>query len=164
MTRRFWGGMALAALFLTTGSISFLYIRMKEKVELPSLSVSPPIPLPPPPVEPPPADPVDESAASAPAAPVKDPVKEAALASGKRNILFKWPKPNAKKVFIVGDFNKWTRSALKKGEKGWEISIPIAPGSYEYLFVVDEKRVKDPNNKTVSAGGKSVLKVKPLTD
>jgi len=51
---------------------------------------------------------------------------------------------------------------MEKKAKGWEMSLPLEPGSYKYMFVVDEKRVKDPNNKTVR-DGRSVINVKPLT-
>jgi hypothetical protein len=78
-----------------------------------------------------------------------------------RNILFRFPRPSAKSVFIIGDFNDWKRTAMEKNEKGWDLTIPLTPGSYKYMFVVDEKRIKDPNNK-VAQDGKSVINVKPL--
>lgn len=78
-----------------------------------------------------------------------------------RNILFRIPKPSAKSVFIIGDFNDWKRQPLEKKGKTWEITFALKPGAYEYMYVIDDKRVKDPNNKIVK-DGKSVINVKPL--
>ena len=81
----------------------------------------------------------------------------------KRNILFKLYSSRAKKVHIIGDFTNWKRRPLKKeSPKTWTTSVRIKPGSYKYLYVVDGRRTKDPNNKKVQ-NGKSVLKVKPFT-
>lgn len=161
MTRKFWGGIAATSLLLTSGAAGFLILKLTSG-KLPGLTLTPAPELPPPSasIETPPATadmmvkPALPTNAEAPPNTVgKD---------GKRNILFKWSKPGAKKVFIVGDFNNWYRTPLKKQDNHWELSFSIAPGTYEYLYVVDDKRIKDPNNKSASAGGKSILKVKPL--
>lgn len=47
---------------------------------------------------------------------------------------------SASRVTIVGDFNDWDPEAspLQKMGKGvWTITIPLAPGRYQYTFVVD---------------------------
>lgn len=48
---------------------------------------------------------------------------------------------SASKVAIVGDFNDWDEgvSPLRRvSDKGvWTITIPLAPGRYQYTFVVD---------------------------
>jgi 1,4-alpha-glucan branching enzyme len=82
---------------------------------------------------------------------------------GTRKILFKLIRPNAKEIMIVGDFNNWMRQPLVKKGKSWEVSVPLKPGSYEYAFVVDGRRVRDPNNKQAGSNGKSsIITVKPL--
>ena len=47
---------------------------------------------------------------------------------------------SASRVTIVGDFNDWDPEAspLQQMGKGvWTITIPLAPGRYQYTFVVD---------------------------
>ena len=48
--------------------------------------------------------------------------------------------PSASQVHIVGDFNDWDSEAspLQRMDQGvWTITIPLAPGRYQYTFVVD---------------------------
>jgi 1,4-alpha-glucan branching enzyme len=57
----------------------------------------------------------------------------------------------ADKVNIVGDFNNWSTSADpmydREGKGLWAIVLPLAPGRYEYKFLVDgEKWTPDPRN------------------
>lgn len=58
--------------------------------------------------------------------------------------------PDAKEVYIVGDFNNWTindDSKLDYGKGGfWEKRLAIKSGKYRYKFVVDGKWIHDPNN------------------
>ncbi len=61
---------------------------------------------------------------------------------------FSLSAPQAKSVFIAGDFNQWNPSShpLKKDRQGiWKISLPLAPGQYEYRFFVDGEWQNDPN-------------------
>ena len=54
---------------------------------------------------------------------------------------------NAQSVSVAGDFSDWQtdRYPLKKDEKGlWTITIRLAPGRYEYRFVVDGEWLNDP--------------------
>ena len=53
----------------------------------------------------------------------------------------------AQNVSIARSFNEWTPQALKRGAKGvWSVSLPLAPGTYEYKFVVDSEWLVDPAN------------------
>jgi anti-sigma-K factor RskA len=65
--------------------------------------------------------------------------------------------PEAHHVAVAGTFNKWKADAnvLTKQENGiWTISIPLKPGEYNYMFVVDGKAwVTDPNAETYSDDG-----------
>ncbi len=55
---------------------------------------------------------------------------------------------DAKKVIVAGSFNKWNEDLFKmnKVEDGWELTLKIKPGVYEYRFIVDGKWMEDPNN------------------
>jgi hypothetical protein len=67
----------------------------------------------------------------------------------KQQIVFRISAPEARFVFVAGSFNGWqtVEYRLKKNSTGvWETSIPIAPGRYEYKFVVDSTWVPDPAN------------------
>jgi anti-sigma factor RsiW len=55
--------------------------------------------------------------------------------------------PNARQVAVAGDFNKWsTGSHVMTRKNGtWTIELPLRPGVYSYMFVVDnEQWVTDP--------------------
>jgi 1,4-alpha-glucan branching enzyme len=64
--------------------------------------------------------------------------------------------PSASSVFLAGEFNGWDPVAhpLVKGEDGmWHGSVELAPGQYQYKFVVDGTWIEDPGNpKTVDDG------------
>jgi hypothetical protein len=57
-------------------------------------------------------------------------------------------QPEARTVSAVGDFNGWdpTRTSLQQVSSGvWSVTLPLTPGRYEYMFVVDGQRwVSDP--------------------
>ena len=58
---------------------------------------------------------------------------------------FKLMAPQATTVAIVGDFNNWKPTPLVKNDAGaWETRVRLAPGQYNYVFVVDGKLVSDP--------------------
>jgi anti-sigma factor RsiW len=56
--------------------------------------------------------------------------------------------PGATTVQAAGDFNEWTpaRTPLEQVSSGaWTVTIPLEPGRYEYMFVVDgEQWIADP--------------------
>lgn len=70
----------------------------------------------------------------------------------KKKVSFAFYGPEAKDVFVVGDFNQWNETAhpMKKDSQGiWRKSIIVAPGSYEYKFLVNGKWENDQNNEVV---------------
>jgi len=74
--------------------------------------------------------------------------------------------PNAKKVIVSGNFNGWNSEELSmtKNRGGWLLPYVLAPGSYEYKFIVDGSWVTDPSNPYTIGGGNtmnSYLAVKP---
>jgi len=55
--------------------------------------------------------------------------------------------PHAKRVCLVGDFNKWFPAAnpMTHNHDGtWTIRINLHAGHHQYLFLVDGKPVLDP--------------------
>jgi len=64
--------------------------------------------------------------------------------------------PDAKNVAVAGNFNKWrTDSDVMKRENGmWTIDLPLKPGVYTYMFIVDhEQWVTDPHAETYRDDG-----------
>ncbi len=55
---------------------------------------------------------------------------------------------DAQKVILTGTFNVWDEAALSmnKSNEGWEISVAVRPGNYDYKFIVDGQWIKDPDN------------------
>lgn len=49
-------------------------------------------------------------------------------------------QPNAHSVAVAGDFNGWNpgRTKLERADGGmWSATIPLKPGRYQYMFVID---------------------------
>jgi 1,4-alpha-glucan branching enzyme len=75
--------------------------------------------------------------------------KEKKRAIEGRKIEFRLELPNAEKVCLIGDFNRWDLKAhpMRKNEKGvWTKLITVSPGRYEYRFYADGQWLNDPNN------------------
>jgi len=73
-----------------------------------------------------------------------------------------------KTVTVAGSFNQWNPSStpLKKTSQNlWELSLPLATGSYPYKLVIDGKWSLDPTNPEKAPDGSgnqnSLLKVLP---
>lgn len=90
------------------------------------------------------------------------------IVSKESNIGFMYRNSKPKTVYLIGDFNKWNKTAnLMEKDKNhkWTTMLKLRPGKYNYCFLVNDKWTKDPNNKktAVYKGKKvSVLTVKPL--
>lgn len=65
--------------------------------------------------------------------------------------------PEAAAVSIAGDFNDWRSeggSLAPQGHGVWSVTIPLAPGRYKYLFLVNGKTwVPDPESSRYSDDG-----------
>ena len=64
--------------------------------------------------------------------------------------------PSASSVSLVGDFSDWDDSRFQmervSDDGAWSITIPLAPGRYEYQFEVDgAQRVNDPTRPQTSS-------------
>lgn len=57
-------------------------------------------------------------------------------------------QPGAQSVSVAGDFNGWNpgQTKLERSEGGmWTATIPLKPGRYQYMFVIDGKQwIADP--------------------
>ncbi len=56
-------------------------------------------------------------------------------------------QPEAQSVAVAGDFNGWnpSRTPLQRSGTLWTVTLPLKPGRYQYMFVVDGKQwVTDP--------------------
>ncbi len=57
--------------------------------------------------------------------------------------------PDAREVFLCGDFNQWAPESLRMirrdGAGRWEKHLTLLPGRYEYRFVVDGQWMSDPH-------------------
>lgn len=62
-------------------------------------------------------------------------------------VKFVYVDPNAKSVHVLGDFNGWQQTPLKRQAGGmWTLTLPMAEGQYNYQFLVDgQKFVTDPS-------------------
>ena len=62
------------------------------------------------------------------------------------SVALRFVAPKAKKVCVAGSFNNWHAAALPLKPRGdeWVGEVKLAPGRYEYLFVVDGRWLPDP--------------------
>ena len=80
-----------------------------------------------------------------------------------------WSEERAREVFLIGQFNDWSRSATPltdaDGDGVWETTVPLESGRYEYKFTADGVEVLDPGNPTAVPNGlggmNNVLAVPP---
>lgn len=70
-------------------------------------------------------------------------------APSKVRVTFVFKAPEAGSVAVAGTFNDWdtAKDPMSRGKDGeWVLQMDLAPGQYEYQFVVDgTKFVPDPN-------------------
>lgn len=63
-----------------------------------------------------------------------------------KEIEFTFYAPEAKEVFLVGEFNNWDIHSTpmeKKNGKDWKVSLRLPPGRYEYKFFADGRWVEN---------------------
>jgi len=63
-------------------------------------------------------------------------------------VTFSLDRPGAQEVYLCGDFNQWSATSLRMIRHGasdrWEKRLTLAPGRYQYKFVVDGEWIHDP--------------------
>ena len=91
----------------------------------------------------------------------KKPAKPAA-----KTVKFTVHADKGKTVCLAGDFNKWSPSAKKMAFKAgvYTATVKLAPGTYQYKFVIDGTWCADPENANAVANDQgtfnSVIEVK----
>jgi hypothetical protein len=109
----------------------------------------------------------------APTAIATKPVAATAPAS-VQNVHFILVNASAKQVFLVGDFNGWSKKQTPltraANENAWTVSVPLTQGRHEYAFIVaDEKGehwVADPLTPVVEdefGTESSIVRVEPAS-
>jgi hypothetical protein len=67
-----------------------------------------------------------------------------------RTVIFTIEAPVNADVKIAGDFNQWVPETLHfnnfHGRPAWQKLVHLAPGSYEYKYIVDGTWIPDPEN------------------
>jgi 1,4-alpha-glucan branching enzyme len=65
-------------------------------------------------------------------------------------------RPDAKHVYVAGDFNQWNPSNNKmtKAKDGsWRAKLALTPGQHQYKFVADGTWIDDPSSKQKISNG-----------
>jgi hypothetical protein len=88
----------------------------------------------------------------------------AAFSKVAGGIEFTYSDPYAGSVHLAGDFNNWSMNAeplTMDAEGVWRVVVDLAPGTYEYKFVVNGSDwIADPDNpKVVGAYGNSEITI-----
>lgn len=65
------------------------------------------------------------------------------------NVTFVLYHPDAERVSIAGDFNRWDTGDIMLDEENgyWSATVAMKPGVYQYMFVIDgDQWMPDPTN------------------
>lgn len=71
------------------------------------------------------------------------------ISKGRSNgtVRFSFIQDGARKVQVAGDFNNWDPQSLRKQKDGtFTLNLELAPGTYEYKFIIDGTWTVDPDN------------------
>jgi 1,4-alpha-glucan branching enzyme len=71
-----------------------------------------------------------------------------------REVEVVYEAPQAREVFLAGDFNNWSLDALplhRNGDGVWRAKLALAPGEHQYRFIVDGNWQDDPRALTFVA-------------
>ena len=63
------------------------------------------------------------------------------------SVSFALHKPDAKGVLLCGEFNGWSPIATpmtRHNDGHWKTTVALAPGRYQYKFIVDGEWIPDP--------------------
>jgi hypothetical protein len=101
-----------------------------------------PAPAPAPPSPKPPAQAAPPTPLTAVIAPAPKPTVTKTV-----KVTFTLLEPDAKQVALTGDFNGWatgTTPMQRQADGHWETTVALAPGRYQYKFIVDGHWIPDP--------------------
>lgn len=78
------------------------------------------------------------------------PQKEAKVTDTKKAVTFTIHAEKGQRVFVAGQFNDWNPTAKEmtyKAKEGiYTTTLKLAPGKYEYKYVIDGAWCADPEN------------------
>lgn len=73
-------------------------------------------------------------------------IKKEGERSRERRVHLSFDLPEAREVYVAGDFNSWDTQSLpmKKTKEGvWEVNLKLPSGRYEYKLFADSSWVED---------------------
>jgi len=83
-------------------------------------------------------------------------------------VVFSYTDPAAQLVELAGTFNEWTPDPMDDADGTWTLTKILAPGPWEYKFVVDGDWITDPTNPNKVSDGygehNSLLEVPPCPE
>lgn len=82
--------------------------------------------------------------------------KVSATPPAAKTVDFTCAAPHAFMVFLAGTFNNWdpTSRPMKRAADGvWKLALPLAPGHYEFKFIVDGQWCCEPGREHEHDGG-----------
>lgn len=83
-----------------------------------------------------------------PSNPAARPIQPRPRRSKYVEVIFTLDCPWAEEVYLAGDFNGWAGATLPLRRNGrnnlWEKPLGLAPGRYEYKFIIDGEWTRDP--------------------
>jgi 1,4-alpha-glucan branching enzyme len=86
-----------------------------------------------------------------------------------REVAFVLSSREAEEVYLCGDFNEWSPGSLPMirhgGDNWWEKRLVLAPGRYEYKFIVNGVWIHNPdaaeNVPNIHGSLNSIVEVRP---
>ena len=70
-------------------------------------------------------------------------------------VRFRLRQPGASSVSVAGDFNEWSDSAnpMTRSGDAWTATLRLAPGEYQFMYVVDGRWIAPPDAAEVVPDG-----------
>ena len=82
---------------------------------------------------------------------VKKAAPKAAEKAAEKSVTFTVRAESGKAVYLAGSFNNWDPAGKKmlekKGDGVYSVAVKLAPGTYQYKFVIDGTWCADPENR-----------------
>ena len=83
--------------------------------------------------------------------PAAKPAAKKAAKPAKKAVTFTVHAEKGKAVYLAGSFNEWSTTAKKMAYKAkngiYSATVQLAPGEYQYKFVIDGTWCADPENR-----------------
>jgi 1,4-alpha-glucan branching enzyme len=82
-----------------------------------------------------------------------EPKNAAEAFAQSKGTVFSVVQENAKSVAIAGSFNRWGAKPMFKVNGKWACKVDLAPGTYQYKYIVDGTWIVDPANTNIVDDG-----------